>query len=395
MPMRSPFAWTSQYLFSYFFSYGVYLPFWAVWFSYMGMSATQIGILSGIGFIMRAMCNLFITPLIHRPEQLLPTIRWVTLASVVVMGLHLVVGPEFWVLALITIVFNLVSAPLIPLSDSVANHYQSKGLLDYGRTRLWGSLAFIAGTWCVGQVSENIGESMIPLVALAGLVVALVASTRQPTILPKSDDESATRTPLKVMLKRSDVRRFLVITSLLQSSHAAYYAFSAIHWRANGISDGMVSNLWSISVIAEVMIFIFGKDLFKHWSVSSMMRLAACAAIVRWSLLGMTTQIYLLGMVQTLHCLTFAAAHLAAIKYIQGKKQSEQVAWQSLYNAIPLGLIMGGLTVLCGQLYSLLNAQLFFAMACLVIPTLLISINPRKPKSEDGSQSDVIKGINH
>ena len=33
----SPFAWISQYFGGFFFAYGVYLPFWALWFADQGV----------------------------------------------------------------------------------------------------------------------------------------------------------------------------------------------------------------------------------------------------------------------------------------------------------------------------------------------------------------------
>ncbi|MCW0468643.1 hypothetical protein OH492_02295 [Vibrio chagasii] len=49
---------------------------------------------------------------------------------------------------LATVMFNLYG-PIIPLSDAMANHYSRLKMLDYGRTRLWGIMAFIAGSTVV------------------------------------------------------------------------------------------------------------------------------------------------------------------------------------------------------------------------------------------------------
>ncbi|GAM78309.1 probable 3-phenylpropionic acid transporter [Vibrio ishigakensis] len=47
--------------------------------------------------------------------------------------------------------------PAIPLSDALANHYARLKMLDYGRTRLWGSVAFIAGSTVVGFLVAKFG----------------------------------------------------------------------------------------------------------------------------------------------------------------------------------------------------------------------------------------------
>ena len=58
----SPYGWTSQYLLGFFFNYGVYLPFWALWLAHLEVSASNIGLLLGLGFGVRCLANLVITP---------------------------------------------------------------------------------------------------------------------------------------------------------------------------------------------------------------------------------------------------------------------------------------------------------------------------------------------
>ncbi|GLT19010.1 hypothetical protein GCM10007938_27920 [Vibrio zhanjiangensis] len=48
MSATSPFNWVSQYFVGFFFAYGVYLPFWALWFEDQGVSSTDIGLLVGV-----------------------------------------------------------------------------------------------------------------------------------------------------------------------------------------------------------------------------------------------------------------------------------------------------------------------------------------------------------
>lgn len=58
-------------------------------------------------------------------------------------------------------------------------------------------------------------------------------------------------------------------------------------------------------------------------------------------------------MVQLLHGVTFAMAHIAAIQYIQSEEQNKMVALQALYNAIPLGAFIALMTTLSGWGYEL------------------------------------------
>ncbi len=91
----TPYGWISQYFIGFFFAYGVYLPFWSLWFEDQGVSATDIGVLVGIGFATRCVANLLLTPRLHRVEQLMPALRWLSFAAMLFVGFHFFYGRQF------------------------------------------------------------------------------------------------------------------------------------------------------------------------------------------------------------------------------------------------------------------------------------------------------------
>ncbi len=107
----------------FYFAYGVYLPFWSLWFEDQGVSATDIGVLVGIGFATRCVANLVLTPRLHRVEQLMPALRWLSFAAMLFVGFHFFTGGSFWLMALATVLFNLCCGPVVPISDAMANYY--------------------------------------------------------------------------------------------------------------------------------------------------------------------------------------------------------------------------------------------------------------------------------
>ncbi|MGR5148943.1 3-phenylpropionate MFS transporter [Photobacterium alginatilyticum] len=377
----SPYGWTSQYLLGFFFNYGVYLPFWALWLAHLEVSASNIGLLLGLGFGVRCLANLVITPRIHKAEHLIPALRWLALAALISCVVYIYCGGSLWALTIVTIIYNMLVGPIVPLSDALANHYAKDGHLDYGRTRLWGSIAFIAGSTVVGLLAAEYSPDVIPWVAAAGLVAALVLSMRQPTVLPVSEDgHDQARPALMALMRDSQVVRFLGAVALLQGSHAAYYSFSAIYWKEVGYSEAVIGYLWSFSVVAEVAVFALSKRIFAGWSISAMFRLAALGVLLRWGVTASMTDLPVLVMAQALHGVTFAACHLATIRYIQQAKSNQMVALQALYNALPMGAFMAMMTALSGWLYGIWGADLFWLMAVMGAPVLLMKIETQ-PRS--------------
>ncbi|WP_159657079.1 3-phenylpropionate MFS transporter [Vibrio atypicus] len=374
----SPYGWISQYFIGFFFAYGVYLPFWALWFEEQGVSPTDIGLLVGIGFATRCVANMVLTPRIHKVEHLIPALRWLSFAALLFVGFHFFAGGSFWLMALATVLFNLCCGPIVPLSDAMANYYSRLKLLDYGRTRLWGSIAFIAGSTVVGFMVAKFGTDMILYTALVGVLVGLIFSMRSINPMPVTTaEEHAERPKLTELLREIPVVKFLLLVALIQGSHAAYYSFSSIYWKGAGYSEDIIGYLWSLGVVAEVAIFALSKRLFAGWSLRAFFVVAAVGVIVRWGLTASTTMLLALVMIQLLHGVTFAIAHIGAIQYIQNSEPHKMVALQALYNAIPLGAFIALMTTLSGWGYERWGANVFWAMAAMGVLALLIKVDPQ------------------
>ncbi|GEM80748.1 3-phenylpropionate MFS transporter [Vibrio superstes] len=380
----SPYAWLSQYFLGFFFAYGVYLPFWALWFKDQGVSASDIGLLLGIAFATRCAANLIITPRIHKIEHLMPALRVLSLASLAFIAFHFFTGGSFWLMAVATILFNACCGPIIPISDAMANHYARLKMLDYGRTRLWGSIAFIAGSTVVGFLVANFGIDFIVYTALAGIAFSIVASMRNPNPMPVTQGNvKSVRPKLSSLLREWSVIKFIGLIALIQGSHAAYYGFSTIYWKDAGYSADIIGYLWSLGVVAEVCIFAFSNRWFGKWTLRSLFLVASVGVIVRWGLTASTTMLFALVLIQLLHGVTFALAHIAAIRYIQDSEQHKMVALQALYNAIPLGIVMATMTALSGWGYELWGSNVFWVMAGMGVLAMFVKLDPQKGNVEE------------
>lgn len=378
----SPYGWISQYFVGFFFAYGVYLPFWALWFEEQGVSATDIGLLVGIGFATRCVANMVLTPRIHKVEHLMPALRWLSIAALIFIGFHFFTGGSFWLMAGATVLFNLCCGPIVPLSDAMANYYARLQMLDYGRARLWGSVSFIAGSTVVGYLVAKFGTEMILYTALAGVFFAILVGMRNTNPMPvTTEEEQAERPKLTELLKESSVLKFLALAALIQGSHAAYYSFSSIYWKEAGHSEDIIGYLWSLGVVAEVAVFALSKRLFAGWSLRALFLVAAIGVVVRWGLTASTTVLIGLVLIQLLHGVTFAVAHIAAIQYIQHSEPRKMVALQALYNAIPLGAFIALMTALSGWGYENWGANVFWAMAVMGILALFIRVEPKRERA--------------
>ncbi len=364
--------WLALSYFTYFFSYGIFLPFWSVWLKGTGLTPETIGLLLGAGLVARFLGSLIIAPRVTDPSRLVFALRLLALLTLL-FALAFWAGNHVGWLMVIIIGFNLFFSPLVPLTDALANTWQKQIVMDYGRVRLWGSVAFVIGSALTGKLVSLFDYRAILAMLTLGTVSMLLGMLLRPSVMPLG--ESRAQTAAGWPAWRSLIGqngRFLACVSLLQGAHAAYYGFSAIYWQEAGYSASTVGYLWSLGVVAEVVIFALSNRLFRRWGARDLLLLSAACGIVRWGLMGWTTALPWLLLVQVLHCGTFTVCHLAAMRYIAARKGGEVIRLQAVYSAVAMGGSIAVMTIFAGFLYQHLHQGVFWVMALVALPAIFI-----------------------
>ncbi|MDH5356660.1 MAG: MFS transporter, partial [Gammaproteobacteria bacterium] len=249
----------------------------------------------------------------------------------------------------------------IPLIDSMATLPVNVSRFEYGQVRRWGSVGFIVastlgGIYLHGRHTESILTLLTVAAALMLMAAILLPNQRS---LPRQSHRSATMD----LLANKRFVILLITAAMLQSSHAGLYGFATIHWLDAEISERTVGLLWAEGVLAEVLFFSQGRRILKWFPIHRILLIAAIAGLVRWSVLGMTTNLAFLIMVQTLHALTFAGTHLATVSYISKNIDSSHSATaQGLYSGLAMGLVFGLAMILAGKAYMTHEGYVFLVM---------------------------------
>lgn len=136
-------------------------------------------------------------------------------------------------------------------------------------------------------------------------------------------------------------------------------------------------------MVSEVLLFAFSKKWFAGWSLRTLFVISSVGVIVRWGLTASTTAVGALVVIQLLHGVTFAIAHIAAIQYIQKSDANKMVALQALYNAIPLGAFIALMMAVSGWGYELWGANVFWGMAAMGFFALFIKVEPKNKGVRD------------
>lgn len=383
---------------SYYGTVGVWLPFWPVWLEHRGLDAGEIGAVLAAGFWSRVAAGPLIARIADaRGERKRPM---VILSAGALAGYLAFAGAgALWQLVALSALTGAVYTVLVPFADSLTLRGVETEGLDYGRVRLWGSLAFIGASVGAGRLFGVVSAEWILWLVVAGVALTFAACAALPG--------GATRFPIAPrrragwkLLTRPRFVLCLLTCACLQASHGVYYAFATLHWERAGHADWIVGLLWAEGVAAEVLLFVGGRFFMERLGAVRLLLLAGAGGVVRWSVLGATTDLGALIGVQWLHALTFGAAHLGAMRFLS-RAVPEQLSTtaQSVYSAAVGGLALGGAVSGAGLLYGRFGSGAFFiasGLSAAGIPlALLLAHSLRRDGWREGDGSAIYEANGH
>lgn len=360
-----------------FLVYGAALPYLPLLLDARGLDATEIGVISSVPLILR----LILTPAIAVEADRRADHRGVVLfLSVVALSavIWLATAHSFVTLLLSVALFQIAMQSTLPLIETIAMSAVTRHGLDYGRMRLVGSGTFIASSLVGGWLIAGGGPSIVAAILVA-VTATMVGSA---FALPHRQSSGAERTGAQVdwraigaLASSRTILLFLLAAGAVQSSHAVYYTFGAIHWRAAGLSAAMIGALWSVGVIAEIGLFWWSGAVVSRLRPTRLIAIGAAAAVVRWTLMASDPAPLLLIGLQLLHGLTYGATHLGAMHFIKSTIDERSAgAVQALYATATGGIGMGLATIVAGVGYRQFAGASYLAMAIMALAGLIAAL---------------------
>jgi len=344
---------------------GIQMPFFPVWLKAKDVDAKLIGIVLAVPMVARVLA----IPVITRQADKRDVRAVLIVASLATVIGYTFVGLSGGAVAILIAytLTSLFSTPLMPLAET----YALKGLMArgrvYGPVRLWGSFAFIFGNFAAGFAADAIpARHLIWLMVTASALMAiatwtlapLAASTVEPSVQGASRQKSL-RDPAFVAV--------IVAASLVQASHAVFYGFSAVQWRAAGLDGTFIAALWALGVAAEIVLFAVQGRLPPIFTPTVLLLVGASAGVLRWAGMALDPPAFILPWLQLLHALSFGATHLGALMYLAHHAPPDQAATAQGYLAITAGLAMAAAMGISGVLYEDFGSRAYAAMALVAV----------------------------
>ncbi len=344
----------------FFLTAGILLPFWPLWLEDRGLSAVEIGLILALGPWVRVVSNPLVAQAADRSGRAKAVlILFAGLSVLAFAGFWPAQG--FWWIAAISLLAAVFFPAMLPIGESQVMGAVLRHKLDYGRIRLWGSITFIVATLGAGRLITDRDPDLILLLALGALAATFLAAVSFPS--QPADATKAERGGIGTLLVEPRFMLFVITASLLQASHAVLNGFSTLHWRAAGISETVIGGLWAEGVVAEILLFSVSGFFVARLGPIGLLALAGVCGIVRWTVLGQTTDLTALAIVQVLHGVTFGAVHLGAMHFVARNAPAGLSATAQGIYASATGIAMGLAMVGAGSLFEAFQGKAFLAMA--------------------------------
>jgi PPP family 3-phenylpropionic acid transporter len=348
---------------------GVYLPFFPVWLKAIGVEAAWIGVITALPSLSRFTILPFITALAERLQMLRGAI--VALAFATALGFS-ALGLLDQPLAILVVfaVTACVWTPLGPMTDGFTLKGVARHRLNYGPLRLWGSVAFVVTAMVSGLIADAIAAPHLIWVIVGVTVLSALASLGlQPLDAPPSPS-GAPLAPPKALLRQPAFLAIIATAALVQGSHAAYYSFASITWQEAGLDGTTIAALWSLGVIAEIVIFALSPRF--QGSPVVLVMIGAAGAALRWAITANEPPIGVLAAVQLMHGLSYGMTHLGTVGLMVRTVPHHVLASAQGYLVACIGVVTSVTMMLSGLIYAQVGQGVYYVMAAMAAAGLVL-----------------------
>lgn len=343
----------SIFYFFYFAIVGVYIIFIPKVLSTLSYSASDIGIILGAAPLVR-----FILPFLFMKGFKLNTKNFqLSLLLMFISSISFYLCIEhFYLLLFSNVLLGVGMSLVLPYIEVISLEHLGKE--RYGKVRLFGSIGFVL----IALVLVKILHS--PFVALYFLMLLTALTAVTASLVELQSNKKRVTTSIEthdVIDLLKDYRLWLGLI-LMQVSFGAFYNFFTIYETDNGISMDMTIYLWSFGVVVEILMLYY-QGRFLRNNLLTILQFTTFATAMRWFLVfAYPENLLVLFVSQSMHALSFALFHSAAISYLFHLYQNRALA-QQYFSGFTYGL--GGVcgALLSGYIYEWYPEYLFLSSA--------------------------------
>ena len=162
---------------------------------------------------------------------------------------------------------------------------------------------------------------------------------------PERDQRGAS-----ALLRDPGFLAIIAASALIQGSHVGYYIFASIVWKQAGLGGLTIAALWSLGVLAEIVVFALSPRFTLPSAV--LVVIGGLSAAARWVITAQEPPIAILAVVQLAHGLTFGLTQVGTMGLLVHHVPGHVMARGQGYLAACSGIVASSTSILSGMVYA-------------------------------------------
>lgn len=356
----------------------VYSTFIPVYLDNVGFDEAMIGILLSIGPLIAIMFQPLWGIASDRAKAKNYIIQILLIISAFII-LAYRISSNFWYMLFVITAFSVFYIPIKSLTDAIAIELSESTQTQFGRIRLGGSLGYAVMSVIGGILAEKYLNSIF-LLYFGISMGALIILRKLPEVKGYQHDGSKA-SPLEI-IQGNKLALFIIFNFILSMTFGFNATFFPIYFQRMGASRALLGWAMFIATLGEIPFLLFADKIAEKFGIYTIFMLSGIAFSIRWLLMGLATDIYMILLVQLLSGLNLIVLSFSTITYINSNVKKElkataQVIAVTFGISIPimLGSVAGGFLIeLIGmkQVY-ICNALLAFIAVVVFAPIFMRS----------------------
>jgi PPP family 3-phenylpropionic acid transporter len=337
----------SIYYFLYYGAISILFPFLALFYQSQGLTGGQIGLLAAISPII----SFFGAPLWTGVADATRRHKLVTMLStlgVVIITFIFPVVASFSGLLLMICLYALFNAPTGSLVDSAVLALLGDRKERYGRIRLWGTVGYGIVAPFAGSLIGRLGLKW----AFWGYAILMLGGLLVITRIPfhQRASNGSFRGGMRVLFANQSWMLFLVMVFIAGIGMATINNYLFVYMQSLGASKTLMGFALTVSTLSEIPALFFSDRLLRRFGARGMLVIAMATIGLRLVCYSLTTQPWIVLVIQLCHGLTFAAIYTAGVHFAgQIAPPGMQATTQGMFGGTLMGFgsaaggLLGGL----------------------------------------------------
>lgn len=370
---RRPLALFKTFYFLYYAAAASLLPFLVLYYEQLGLSGSQIGVLTAILPLVTLFAASFWGGLADATQQHQP-LMFLALGGVILLALVTLFSTTFLSLVGVIIAFAFFAAPIVPFLDSSTLAYLGESKNQYGKLRLWGAVGWGMAAPVVGWLVERFDLTWSFYSYMGLMFAGLLVSFN----LPRRQIRIGVSFWQGVRLLLGNKRQWLLFLIIIFSAgigSAIVHNYLFLYMELLGAGNTLMGWALTVATLSELVIFSSSDRLLKRWGIKNVLLLALAALVVRLLAYALISNPWLVLPVQLLHGFSFSALWAAGVAYADKiAPPGLSATAQGLFTSVFMGLAAAIGAFGGGVLYENIGLLWMFGSTGLVLLIVFLII---------------------